>query len=136
MEAMRMRKSMFGSLLFALLTVGMFSSTASANFITKRRLAIAVPFTAVLLCCSENARNLSKKAYLKSKIVALRALRECSLTESMGKKCTDMIEDAESDYTTRSSSEFTGENLKALLKEFKELWDATKAAKELVLWMD
>jgi hypothetical protein len=137
MEAIHMQKSMFATLMLGILSLGLTPTPATAIFnpFTPKRLAILVPFTAVLLLSSENAQALGTKAFLGSKIALYRALRQCSLTDDQEKRCAQWIEDAEADYTTRSGKKFTSENFKVFVKEFKELWDATKAAKELYTWL-
>ncbi len=95
------------------------------------RIAIAVSATAILFLSSENARTLTCKAYYKSLIAALRLLQSCPLPASAHEKLANKIEQLEALYTTRTGESFTSENLRAMLKEFKDLWDVIKAGKEL-----
>lgn len=134
MEAVRTHKSLLVALLFGI-SVSMVPTQLDATIITKKRVAIAVPIAALLLLCSENARTLTTKAYYKSKIAALRLLQHCPFSDSMQQKITNNLEQTEALYTTRSGSSFTGENLKTLLKEFKDLVDACKAGKDVYGWM-
>jgi hypothetical protein len=135
MEAIRTHNPLMGTLLLGVLTISMFPTHLSADVITTKRVAILGTFTAALLLCSENAQTLGTKALYNTKMAALRVLKQCSVSSSMEKKCTDWIEESEASYTKRSGNVFTKDNFKALLKEFKELWDATKAGKELFVWL-
>ena len=100
-----------------------------------KKIAVLASFTTVFLLCSERARTLTCKAYYKSLIAALKLLKQCPLPVSLQEKLTSKIEYLENLYATRSGNNFTSEDFKALLKEFKELVDVCKAGKDASEWL-
>lgn len=135
MEALHFSRSCIRTLIFCLLTASITPSYMQAEHGTARTIALAGAFTAALLLCSNNAHALAAKAYFKAKITALRAARCCAISEDFERKCTDMIEETDADCATRSAKEFSRDDYKTLAKDFKELWDATKAGRELFKWV-
>lgn len=135
MVVVRTHTSVFGGLFFALAAATMTPTHLSASVITTRRVAILGSFAAVFLICSENARTITKKAFCKAEIVAYQLAQHLPLSDSFKQKISDKLTEKEALYITRSGNHLTGENLKAFLKEFKELWDITKAGKEMYTWL-
>ena len=99
--------------------------------ITKRSVLIAAPFTAVLLLCSKNARALANKARYKSEMVALQLAQLCPLSANKQEWIATKLEEKETLYATRSWMNLPTTTLKALLKDFQDVWGATKSGKEL-----
>lgn len=144
MEVIRTHKSLLGVFVLGTLMLAVTptrvtaSATPGANngsLITKRGVAVLVPFTAVLFMCSENGRTLASKAYYKSAITTLKLMKHCPFSDSMQQTITNKLEQMEAQYITRSGNSITSENLRNFIKEFKELVDATKNALEVYKWI-
>jgi len=115
-------------------------ATAAKQYMTEhaaalKGIAIVITATTLLLMSSENARTLTCKAYYKSILSALRLLQACPLPASVQEKIANKIEEIETLYATRAGENFTSENLRAMLKEFKDLWDEAKAGRDFCLWV-
>lgn len=153
MEAIRTHNPLMGTLLFCMLAISIVPTQVSASegvsitknqsgnsgaapkILTKTHIIILLGVATTFLLCSENARTLVAKAYLRSEIATLRLLLKCPLTSAMKQAIETKIDNLEAIYTTRSVNNFTSENLKALLKEFKELVDVLKAGKDIAGWV-
>jgi hypothetical protein len=153
MEAVRTNKALSCILAISLFTsIGTTPALASNNFIqksiifiqnkagkqlfTNRNLVITISFLALLNICSENARDLTTKISYNTLIGILHVLKQCSFSPELKAKIDTKIAALEAQLSQRSPNQFTGEKLKALLKEFKELVDITKAGIEAYKWLD
>lgn len=140
MNTVRTHKTLFSALLLGILMSSMTPTKLQAidfaSLITNKRLAIVVPFTVVLLACSDNARKLTTQAYYKSKIAAFKMLKQLPLSSNTQQKYSEIIDETDAQCTKRSGENFSGENLKNLLKDFKEMIDIFKNGKELLIWLD
>ena len=113
-----------------------FEGTVGKKLLTKRNLVITVAFIALLNICSENARDLTTKISYNTLLGILRLLKQCPFTPELKAKIDAKIEALEAQLNQRSPNQFTGEKLKALLKEFKELVDISKAGVDAYKWLD
>lgn len=96
---------------------------------------IITGITATYVACSEKTRTVMTKATLNSIITALRLLLKLPLTIAMKQSIQAKIEHLETIYTTRAGNKITGDDIKAMLKEFKEMIDAIKAGKDVYGWL-
>lgn len=153
MEAVRTSKTLSCILITSLfISIGTTPVFAGTNFIkrsmvfvqdragkqlfTKRNLVITVAFLALLNICSENARDLTTKISYNTLLGTLRLLKQCPFSPELKAKIDAKIESLEAQLSQRSPNQFTGEKLKALLKEFKELVDISKAGVEAYKWLN
>jgi len=153
MEAVRRNKALSCILITSLLiSIGTTPAFAGTNFIkrsvvfvqdragkqlfTSRNLVITGAFLALLNICSENARDLTTKISYNTMLGFLRLLKQCPFPPELKAKIDAKIGALEAQLSQRSPNEFTGEKLKALLKEFKELVDISKAGIEAYKWLN
>jgi hypothetical protein len=124
--------------LLSLLTLCMVPSHVSAGsekpITTKQKILIIATTATGFLLCSENARTLIAKGTLKSVLASLHLLLSLPLSDAMKQVIQAKIEYLETMYTTRGNIELTGEVLKAMIKEFKEMIDGAKAIETVATW--
>lgn len=156
METLQTQKTLFGTLLFAML-ISSFSSTiiqasegpnraqqimldnTGKQIFTQHNAMIAVPFVAVLYVCSENIQNLTSKVYrttyYKSKIALLSIAHNLPLiSQGLKQRIADKIKETQDQYSKRSP--IAGEKLKTYLKEFAEMIGIFSAIKTGYSWLN
>jgi hypothetical protein len=129
------RTSLKGALILSIFATALIPTRMSADYSTIKRVAIVGSIAGALLIVSENARRISTKAFYKAIIGSLHMMQHMPVSDETHQKIANLIAEYEALYVTRSGDKFTGDHLKALLKEFKELMDACIAAKTLGTWV-
>lgn len=100
-----------------------------------KKILITASVTLTYLACSEKARIVANKATLNCIMASLQLLLKLPLTDTLKQSIHEKIDHLETIYTNRAGYKITSEDLKAMLKEFKELIDVIKAGKEVYGWI-